>query len=144
MALWQWGLLLLAVVWGLQSLGVWIQMRHFGDVMKGVTSKYNDGYVGAGHRRGRLAKGTIAMVVVGPDLTIRRLLVMRGRSVFAKFKRLEQFEGAPLDRLRSNPAVLGEGEPGAAEAVKTAIEQIDRARTEPKRPGLVGLKTADA
>ncbi|TGT78992.1 transcriptional regulator, partial [Mesorhizobium sp. M5C.F.Ca.ET.164.01.1.1] len=31
MAIWQWALLLLFVVWALQSLGVWLQMRHYSD-----------------------------------------------------------------------------------------------------------------
>ncbi len=145
MAIWQWALLLLFVVWALQSLGVWLQMRHYSDVFKGVTSQYKDGFVGAGNFRGRLAKGTIALVVVTPDLIVRRTMVMSGRSVLTKFKRHEEFEGIPLDRLRSNPAIMGEGEPGVAEAVKRAIEQIDRARSEPgKKPGLSGLNAARA
>lgn len=145
MAIWQWALLLLAAVWGLQSLGVWLQMRHYSDVLKGITDKYNDGFVGAGNYRGRFKKGTIALVVVTPDLVVRRLLTMTGRSVFTKFKRHEQFEGVPLDEIRTNPAIMGEGEPGVAEAVKRAIEQIDRARSEPgRRPGLSGLNTANA
>ncbi len=53
MAIWQWALLALALLWGFQSLGVWFQMRHYSDVMKGITSKYSDGFVGAGHVRGR-------------------------------------------------------------------------------------------
>jgi glucitol operon activator protein len=145
MAIWQWALLLLFVVWALQSLGVWLQMRHYSDVFKGVTSQYKDGFVGAGNFRGRLAKGTIALVVVTPDLIVRRMMVMSGRSVLTKFKRHEEFEGIPLDRLRSNPAIMGEGEPGVAEAVKRAIEQIDRARSEPgKKPVLSGLNVARA
>jgi glucitol operon activator protein len=143
MAIWQWGLLLLAVVWALQSLGVWLQMRHYSDVFKGITNRYKDGFVGAGNSRGRLRKGTIALIVVTPDMVVRRLLVMSGRSVFTKFKRQEQFEGVPLDRIRSDPAIMGQGEPGVAEAVKRAIEQIDRARSEPGRqPGLSGLSAA--
>ena len=145
MAIWQWGLLLLAIVWALQSLGVWLQMRHYSDVFKGITNRYKDGFVGAGNCKGRLHKGTIALIVVTPDLVVQRLLIMSGRSVFTKFKRQEQFEGVPLDRIRSNPAVLGEGEPGVAEAVRRAIEQIDRARSEPGRqPGLSGLSAASA
>lgn len=145
MAIWQWALLLLFVVWALQSLGVWLQMRHYADVFKGVTGEFKDGFVGAGNFRGRLAKGTIALVVVTPDLIVRRMMVMSGRSVLTKFKRHEEFEGIPLDRLRSNPAIMGEGEPGVAEAVKRAIEQIDRARSEPgKKPGLSGLNVARA
>ena len=138
-------MLSLALVWGLQSLGVWLQMRHYSDVFKGITQKYADGFVGAGNHRGRFARGTIVLVVVTPDLIVRRLLVMSGRSVFAKFKRHEEYEGVALDRIRSNPAIKGEGEPGVAEAVKRAIEQIDRARSEPgRKPGLAGLKTVSA
>ncbi len=145
MAIWQWGLLALFGVWALQSLGVWLQMRHYTDVFKGVTNQFNDGFVGAGNFRGRFSKGTIVVVVVTPDLIVQRLLVMSGRTVFTKFRRLEQFEGTTLDRLRSNPAILGEGETGVAEAVKRAIEQIDRARSDPgRRPGLSGLNVARA
>lgn len=141
MAIWQWALLALAGVWALQSLGVWLQMRHYADVFKGVTEKYSDGYVGAGNFRGRFAKGTIALIVVTPDLVVRRLMTMSGRTVFTKFKRHQQFEGLPLDKIRSNPAILGEGEPGVAEAVRKAIEQIDKTRQEPgRKPGLAGLK----
>lgn len=145
MAIWQWGLLLLAVVWALQALGVWLQMRHYSDVFKGITNKYGDGFVGAGNFRGRFKKGTIALVVVTPDLVVRRLLLMSGRSVFTKFKRYEQFEGMTLDALRANPAVLGEGEPGVSVAVTRAVEQIDRTIADPERGnGLSGLAAAQA
>src|ERR1041384_955002 len=100
MAIWQWGLLALFCVWALQSLGVWLQMRHYTDVFKGVTSQFDDGFVGAGNFRGRFSKGTIVLIVVTPDLVIRRLLVMSGRTVFTKFHRREEFEGMPLDKLR--------------------------------------------
>ncbi len=145
MAIWQWGLLLLAAVWALQALGVWLQMQHYSGVFKGITEKYSDGFVGAGNFRGRFKKGTIALVVVTPDLVVRRLLLMSGRTVFTKFKRHEEFEGMPLDRLRSRPAIMGEDEPGVTEAVKRAIEQIDRARAEPDRqPGLSGISATRA
>jgi glucitol operon activator protein len=145
MAIWQWGLLLLGLVWALQSVGVWLQMRHYSDVLRGITDKYEDGFVGAGNTRGRLSKGSIVLIVVTPDMIVRRLIVMNGRSVFTKFKRHEPSEGKPLDQLRSNPAILGEGEPGVAAAVKRAIEQIDRTRSEPGRqPGLSGLSAASA
>lgn len=140
MAIWQWGLLLLAAVWALQSLGVWLQMRHYSDVLKGITDNFKDGYAGAGNYRGRFKKGVIALIVVTPDLVVRRLLVMSGRSVFAKFVRHHEYEGMPLERLRSNPAIMGEGEPGVAEAVKRAVGQIDRTLAEPKRPGLAGIE----
>lgn len=140
MAIWQWGLLGLGVVWALQALGVWLQMRHYTDVFKGITSKYQDGYVGAGNCKGRFGRGTIALLVVTPDLVVQRLLTMTGRSVFAKFRRNEKYEGMTLDQLRSDPAAVGEGDAGVAKAVEKAIEQVDRARQEPKQPGLSGVK----
>ena len=145
MAIWQWGLLALFFVWALQSLGVWLQMRHYTDIFKGLTNQFNDGFVGAGNFRGRFSRGTIVVVVVTADMIVRRLLIMSGRTVFTKFRRYEEFEGMPLDQLRSKPAVLGEGETGVAEAVKRAIEQSDRTRSEPGRqPGLSGLNAARA
>lgn len=145
MAIWQWGLLLLGVVWALQSLGVWLQMRHYSDVFKGISNRFEDGFVGAGNSKGRLHKGTIALIVVAPDMTVRRLMVMNGRSVFTKFKRLEQFEGVALDRIRSDPAIMGAGEAGVTEAVRRAVEQIDLARSKQGRqPDLSGLSAASA
>lgn len=145
MAIWQWALLCLVAAWLIQSVGVWMQMRHYSDVFKGITQKYADGFVGAGQVRGRFAKGTIAMIVVTPDLTVRRLMTMSGRSIFAKFKRHEAFEGIALERIRANPAILDEKDKGMAEAIRKAVEQIDRVRTDPeRRPGLAGLKMANA
>ena len=67
MAIWQWGLLALFCVWALQSLGVWLQMRHYTDVFKGVTNQFNDGFVGAGNFRGRFSKGTIVVISLWED-----------------------------------------------------------------------------
>jgi glucitol operon activator protein len=144
MAMWQWGLLALGFLWALQSLGVWYQMRHYSDVMKGITSKYNDGFVGAGNVRGRLGKGVIVLIVVTPDLIVQRFLVMSGRSVFAKFKRREEFEGISLSALRTDPVMAGAEDPVLAKAAERAIEQIDKAGAEPKRPGLSGIKAVNA
>jgi glucitol operon activator protein len=144
MAMWQWGLLALGILWALQSLGVWYQMRHYSDVMKGITSRYNDGFVGAGNVRGRFGKGVIVLILVTPDLVVQRFLVMSGRSVFAKFKRREEFEGISLSALRTDPVMTGLGEPNIAKAAERAIEQIDKARAEPQRPGLIGIKPVNA
>lgn len=144
MAIWQWGLLALGAVWALQSLGVWFQMRHYSDVMKEITSRFNDGYVGAGNVRGRLGKGVIVLIVVSPDLIVQRFLVMTGRSVMAKFKRRSELEGISLQALRTDPVLIGVEDKGLATAAERAIEQIDRARMDVKPPGLSGIRAANA
>lgn len=143
MAIWQWALLALALLWGFQSLGVWFQMRHYSDVMKGISAKYTDGFVGAGHVRGRFAKGVIVLIVVDRNLVVRRFLEMGGRTVFAKFIRREGFEGMRLGELQDNPAI-GEGKPEVAAAATQAMEQIGRIRDQSDGLGLEGLKAVGA
>ncbi len=126
MAIWQWALLGLGLVWALQAVGVWFQMRHYSDVFRGIANQFSDGFVGAGHARGRFRKGAIAMVVVGPDLIVKRVLTMTGRSVFAKFERNRSLEGANFDVLKRQHAATGAG--CTAAAISAAIAQIDVAR----------------
>ncbi|HWD12556.1 transcriptional regulator GutM [Pseudochrobactrum sp. sp1633] len=141
MAIWQWALLALALLWGFQSLGVWFQMRHYTDVMKGISNKYKDGYVGAGHIRGRFGKGVIVLIVVDRDLVVRRMLEMSGRTVFAKFARRDAYEGLTLAQLREK-LEQGAFDAGVAHAVRSAIEQAERlADQSEEQSGLSGLKT---
>lgn len=143
MAIWQWALLALALLWGFQSLGVWFQMRHYSDVMKGITARYSDGYVGAGHVRGRFGRGTIILIVVDRDLTVRRFLQMSGRTVFAKFERRQGFEGLSLDRMRGDSAIVEETSE-VRSATAQAIEQIGRMKERPTGQGLEGLRSVEA
>jgi glucitol operon activator protein len=130
MAIWQWALLSLGVVWAIQALGVWLQMRHYTDVFKGITNQFNDGFVGAGHARGRFRKGTIAMVVISPDQKVQRLLTMTGRSVFAKFQRNTEFEGITLPELKARHAAMVVDNFSAA--IGKAIEQVEHVRSKPR------------
>ncbi len=142
MALWQFGLILLAVVWVLQAIGTWVQMRHYRTVMGGISRQWADGHLGAGNSRSVLGKGMILILIIGPDDIVRRLMLMEGRSVFARFKVMEGFEGLRLAALR-DPAVA-EGRPklaarkGFRVALGQALEQIERARgrTAGALPGL--------
>ena len=125
MELWKIALILLAGVWVLQCVGTWFQMRHFRDVMGAVAEKWSDGRVGAGNARGRLGKGVIAIVVVDERQVLRRVMIMEGRSVFAKFAPLREWEGRPLARLRE--AIAGGAfDKGRTMALTRAVEQLDR------------------
>ena len=143
MAIWQWAILALAVVWGLQSFGTWLQMRHYTDVMKGISNRYSQGYVGAGNAKGRLGKGVIVLLVVDEAMKIERFLQMSGRSVFAKFVRMPHYEGHHLQELSGESQLLKEAEPGVALAVARAIEQIDKARGAGGESSPAALKVAE-
>lgn len=126
MAIWQWALVALGVAWAVQSVGVWVQMRHYKHAFKDITAQFEDGYVGAGHARGRWRQGTIAVVVVSSDLVVQKLLLMTGRSVFTKFVPVPQVEGMTLNAFRVQSA-LGACE-SETRAIALALEQVDRVR----------------
>ncbi len=136
---WQSALLLLALVWGLQAFGTWRQMRHYQEVMRGITGRWSDGFVAAGNARGAIGKGVILLLVVTPDEIVRRLLIMEGRSVFAKFRDFPEFEGRALASLEAD--AFPAAERGRQQALAQAIAQVRRMKQErsaPAEPALAG------
>lgn len=131
MEIWKIALILLVAVWILQSFGTWIQMRHFRGVMAAITDKWADGHLGAGNARGRLGKGVIAIVVVDPMAVVRKVLVMEGRSVLAKFHPLSEYEGIDLAELKSeiDAGRADQGRhKGRTTALTKAIDQLERVK----------------
>lgn len=131
MATWQIAILLLAIVWALQSVGVWMQMRHYRSALGDIEQKFASGFVGTGFTRGRFAKGTIVLVVVNDRLTVDRVAVMTGRSVFAKFYNHIEFEGLPFASFKERAMALSEGskaERSLGKALVQACDQIDAVR----------------
>jgi glucitol operon activator protein len=98
-AFWEKGLILLAVLWALQAVGTWVQMRHYRTVMGSIARSWPDGHLGASAVRGYLGKGVIAIVVATPDDVVRQVFVMEGRSVFAKFRECPEDRGLTLAAL---------------------------------------------
>lgn len=128
MEIWKIALLMLGVVWLLQCFGTWAQMRHFRSVMSAITAKWSDGHLGAGNARGRLGKGVVAIVVVDPLAVVRKVLVMEGRSVLAKFHPLPEYEGKSLSQLKTELDCL-EIRKGRSGALAQAIEQLERVQS---------------
>ncbi|REF73236.1 transcriptional regulator GutM [Paracoccus versutus] len=125
MEIWKIALFLLGVVWLLQCFGTWMQMRHFRSVMSAITDKWSDGHLGAGNARSRLGKGVIAIVVVDSAAVIRKVLVMEGRSVLAKFHPLLEHEGKDLAQLKAELEQV-ETQKGRGSALNQAIQQLEK------------------
>jgi glucitol operon activator protein len=124
MAFWQIALIVLVAAWAVQSIGVWLQMQHYQRTFKAMRSRWSDGAMGAGAAPGRLGKGVIALVVVAPDGTVRKVSAMEGRSVFAKLRDRPEYEGLPMRELKAR-ADSGQLDAGLARAILKAIEQIE-------------------
>jgi glucitol operon activator protein len=125
-------ILVLALVWALQIVGTYFQMRHYREVLGRVTREGKEGYVGVGNAKARFGKGVILMLVAGEDDVVRRALRMRGMTIFARFKEAPRFVGMGLDELRNDDRE-GPYEKGTMLAARRATEQIDRIKQEKAR-----------
>jgi glucitol operon activator protein len=123
-AFWQKGLIALAVLWALQAVGTWVQMRHYRTVMSDIAKSWPDGLMGASAVRGYLGKGVIAIVVATSDDIVRKVFVMEGRSVFAKFRECREDEGLTLTAL-ATAGIAGQRR-SRQKAIAGAIAQIRR------------------
>ena len=120
---WQLALLALGVLWALQSVGTWVQMRHYQQVMAGIGDSYKDGYLGTGNARGTVGRGLIVMLVASPQGVVRKALAMEGRTVFARFQEIPELSGVTLDEL-GRAGFFGEGQKAREKAFALAIKQI--------------------
>jgi glucitol operon activator protein len=125
-------ILALALVWALQIVGTYFQMRHYREVLGGITREGGEGYVGVGNAKARFGKGVILILVAGEDGVIRRALRMRGMTIFARFQEASELVGMSLDELR-NEEREGPYERGTMLAARRAVEQIDRIKREQAR-----------
>ncbi len=123
---WQYGLLILGLLWGLQVVGTMLQMRHYRTVLNGVTARWRDGYVGTGAAYASLGRGVIAILVTDCDQRVREALVMQGRTVFAKFRRLPELDGCSLEQVRDGMPFKG-GNAKLAKAFAGCVGQIEGA-----------------
>lgn len=122
-------ILVLAVLWILQIVGTWYQMRHYGSVLRGITESSTEGYVGVGNAKASLGKGVILILVVGEDGTVTDARRMRGRTILARFEKTPDLVGMHVDELRL-PEREGPYDAGTMLAARRAVEQVDRIKQE--------------
>lgn len=122
-------ILVLAVVWILQIFGTWYQMRHYQAVLRGITERSTEGYVGVGNAKASFGKGVILILVVGESGKVTEALRMRGRTILARFEQAPDLVGMDLDDLRL-PEREGPYDAGTMLAARRAVEQVDRIKAE--------------
>jgi glucitol operon activator protein len=133
---WYWILLAWALLWALQSVGIWYQTNRYSDQLKALQNEFTSGYIGTGHSPRRFGKGAIVMLVLSSDMTVRRFLVMRGSTIFAAFKPLAEYEGLSLAALNAKIEKI-EKKSSMKAAAEKAVEQIMNVKRNRESP-LVG------
>lgn len=123
---WQVILALLALAWMLQCWGTFVQIRRYRDAFRHLSSEYSDGWMGAGKSGGGFRRGAIVMAVAAPDGTLRRVVALQGRTIFARFQPVARFEGLSLTQARAG----AEAQPKhpLERALLTALDQIETVR----------------
>ena len=126
MAWWQTFLLIAVLVWLALFLARWRQARHYRSVLSMLALDPSCGFLGVGNARANQGKGVILMLMVAPDLSVRKLMLMEGRSVFARLHSFSGLEGISLHDLTQHEA-FGINEPARQKALQSAVAQINRA-----------------
>src|SRR5450830_786055 len=90
---------LLALFWGLQVAGSWVQWTHYRRALRQATARWGDGFLGMGKARSRFGFGVLALLEVDPKLDVRSLQVMSGITVFARFKSLPLVQPTSIESL---------------------------------------------
>lgn len=134
---WYWLLLAWALLWALQSIGVWYQTNRYGDQLKALQSEFTTGYMGTGHEPRRFGKGSIVMLVLSPEMIVKRFLVMRGTTIFASFQPINQYEGLTLAALNNMLADMPK-KSSLKGAAQKSIDQIVKVQRDRLKTQAVG------
>ena len=120
-------LALLLACWVLQAAGAWMQWRNYQQSVASHRETWAHGYLGVGKHRQKFGFGALAIVVVSPELVVKKVQVMTGFSVLARFKDVAAWDGMPLQALAS--AVRGEkASDKVSKAIQDAIQRIEEVR----------------
>lgn len=123
---WQTVLGLLAIAWALQCAGTLVQVRRYRDAFRELSTTWSDGWMGVGKGGGALRGAALVLLVVGPDDRLRRVVTIRGRTVFARAERLDHLEGRSVEALRREAEATSRSPLSAA--LLSALSQVEGVR----------------
>ncbi|VBB07340.1 glucitol operon activator [Lucifera butyrica] len=112
-------LLALFAAYVIQSLMAYLQMAHFKKIVRELRAK---GIVGIGAKKRKLMAGNIVILVSDQSGDIVEAWTMRGVSVFARFKKIENIRGLSLHELRKQ--TLNEKDPALVDALNQLEAQL--------------------
>ncbi|MFZ4450374.1 transcriptional regulator GutM [Salibacterium aidingense] len=97
-----WGtfFILFAAIWGLQFVLTHLQVKHYHAKIKELNRK-QAGYLGTGYFKKKFGNGAVMLVVCNEDREITEAKVMKGLTVFARFRDVKQLTGLTLEESKS-------------------------------------------
>ncbi|MFD1415577.1 transcriptional regulator GutM [Oceanobacillus jeddahense] len=118
-----WGIFILifACVWGLQFLMTQLQVKHYRANINSFT-KRQSGFLGTGYYKKRFGTGALVLLVCDERLQIVDAKIMKGITVFARFKDRNEVIGKSLFEI-NNSNYFNEKEKFA---VQGAVQMIEK------------------
>ncbi len=120
-------ILVFAVLWIVQVILTLRQRKHMQQVLSEVKNSHKEGFLGVGIARSRFnfGPGLVLILVVDNQEIIKSAHVLRGISIFAKFKQETDYDGLNVGAIefdKRNRAMK--------KAFETAIDQIEMVKTQ--------------
>ncbi|MDI3534620.1 MAG: glucitol operon activator protein [Thermosediminibacterales bacterium] len=112
---------LIAGLWLIQVVLTYFQIKHY---QKRIIELKRKGRVGIGSLKGKLTPGVIIILAVNPGGAIVDAEIMKGISVFARFKKYKELIGQNINDLTRIQKKLKEKE---IKALKMAVENLQAA-----------------
>ncbi|UFT98604.1 transcriptional regulator GutM [Radiobacillus kanasensis] len=121
-----WGVLIAAfvVVWFLQIFLTSIQMKHYRRTLQ-LMSRRSNGYLGVGVDKQKFGVGTVVIVVCDNVGKVVDSKLMKGVTVFSRFKPFQEVIGDSIETLKDNQATFKMEAP-VSMAVKNIKDQMDK------------------
>ncbi|MFD2705012.1 transcriptional regulator GutM [Salibacterium lacus] len=96
-----WGtfFIIFAAIWTLQFLLTHLQVKHYQGKIREMSRKHK-GYLGTGYFKKRFGNGAVMLVVCDDETKIKEAKVMKGLTVFARFRTIKKLIGLTLEESR--------------------------------------------
>lgn len=108
----------IGIMWIIQVVLTYFQMKHYQKRMVALKRK---GRIGVGTTKGRITSGVIIILAVNPRGVIVDAEIMRGVSVFARFKKIKDLIGENIGKQIKTPETFKEKE---VKSFEMALESI--------------------
>jgi glucitol operon activator protein len=136
----------LALLWAVQLVGSWYQMRHYRDTVRTTVARWQSGFLGVGSRKASFRRGAIVILVLSSEMRIAQFSCMSGLTVLSRFRSyprfldmsIEQFNAslkaarlgssitrAAADALASAQGAAAEGAEGDRNAARAAPPELE-------------------
>ncbi|SFE12057.1 glucitol operon activator protein [Lentibacillus persicus] len=96
-----WGtfIIVFASIWGLQFLLTHFQVKHYQSEIRKLSTR-DSGYLGTGYYKKRFGTGAIMLLVCDEDGRITDAKVMKGLTVFSRFRNTQKLIGMKLEESK--------------------------------------------